>query len=76
MAADPVDTLVTEKVFREHPLESTRRTFLKQAAGLSAACMVGFDGQSGAEANGRVGGSVTRLEQPRTDLLQIGRAHV
>src|SRR5580704_17939440 len=35
---------------QEHPLESTRRTFLKQAAGLSAACMVGFDGQSGAEA--------------------------
>jgi hypothetical protein len=36
-------------VVREHPLESTRRTFLKQAAGLSAACMVGFDGQTDAQ---------------------------
>ena len=31
-------------------MESTRRTFLKQAAGLSAACIVGFEGRSGAEA--------------------------
>ena len=30
-------------------MESTRRTFLKQAAGLSAACMVGFDGQTEAQ---------------------------
>src|ERR1700722_15183875 len=30
---------------RSVPLESTRRTFLKQAAGLSAACIVGLDAQ-------------------------------
>ena len=59
MAADPLDTLVTEKAFWEHTLESTRRTFLKQAAGLSAACMVGFDGQSGAEAAAISAGAVS-----------------
>ena len=45
MAADPLDTLVA----REHALESTRRTFLKQAAGLSATCMVGLDDQTNAQ---------------------------
>ncbi len=31
-------------------MESSRRTFLKQTAALSATCMVGFDGQPGAAA--------------------------
>jgi hypothetical protein len=40
-------------------LESTRRTFLKQAAGLSAACIVGLDGQQPAAQAAPLSGAAT-----------------
>jgi hypothetical protein len=43
-------------------VESTRRTFMKQAAGLSAACLVGLDRSAGAEVASASAGATTSVE--------------
>jgi hypothetical protein len=44
-------------------MESTRRSFLKQSAAVSAACLVGFDGQPIAAALGTSAGDASAVQQ-------------